>query len=146
MNSAGILSDMFNARERGLALALWSVAPFWGPVLGPLAGGFVGQYGGWRWVDGTTVIFTGAIWVFGTIFMPETYTPALLERRARKLSKMTGRVYKSKLEIERGEKSAKTVFGVAMKRPWVLLVREPIVLSLSIYAAIGKWNSLVVSG
>jgi hypothetical protein len=51
---------------------------------------------------------------------------------------MTVEVHKSKLEIEKGEKSAKEVFGIAMKRPWILMVREPIVLSLSVYAAIGK--------
>lgn len=32
---------MFPASERGLAMTLFAAAPFMGPVLGPIVGGFV---------------------------------------------------------------------------------------------------------
>jgi hypothetical protein len=81
-------------------------------------------------------IFTGALWIIGTLTIPETYTPVILRRRAAKLSKMTGKVYKSKMEIEHGKKTVAQEYKIALSRPWILLFREPIVLLLSIYMAI----------
>lgn len=137
VNSAGVIADMFTAKERGLAMMVYSSAPFLGPTIGPIAGGFVGQYGGWRWVDGMTVIFTGVSLILGVLLVPETYTPYLLIRRAKKLSKMSGKVYRSKLEVGKPPRSAKAVFRTAIARPWIILFFEPIVLLLSIYSAIG---------
>ena len=141
VNSAGVVSDMFIARERGLAVTVYCSAPFLGPTLGPIAGGFLGQHAGWKWVNGMTVIFSGLLWIIGGLVVPETYAPVLLIKRAKKLSTMTGKVYKSKLEIEKGAKSAKAVFSIALKRPWILLALEPIVLLLGVYIAIGKSNT-----
>lgn len=81
-------------------------------------------------------IFTGVLWIVGSFTIPETYTPVILRRRAAKLSKITGKVYKSKMEIDKGPTSVKQEFKTALGRPWVLLFREPIVLLLSIYMAI----------
>jgi MFS family permease len=33
-NAGGVIADMFPARERGLAMSIFSAAPFMGPVLG----------------------------------------------------------------------------------------------------------------
>ena len=137
VNAAGVIADMFPPRERGLAITVYCSAPFLGPTLGPICGGFLGQYGGWRWVDALCVIFTGVMWILGVVFVPETYTPYLLIRRAAKLSKLTGKVYKSKLEVDKGHKTVGEIFKVAIVRPWVLLIFEPIVLMLAIYAAVG---------
>ncbi|KAJ4361266.1 hypothetical protein N0V95_002035 [Ascochyta clinopodiicola] len=136
VNSAGVISDMFVASERGLAVTIYCSAPFLGPTLGPIAGGFLGQYAGWRWVDAMTVIFTGVLWFLTTTLVPETYAPYLLARRAKKLSQITGRVYRSKLEVGQGQKKPSTVFKVTIFRPWVLLFAEPIVLLVAVYAAI----------
>lgn len=81
-------------------------------------------------------IFTGALWITGALTIPETYSPLILRRRAAKLSALTGKVYKSKMEVEHGTKSISAEFKTALSRPWILLFREPIVLLLSIYMAI----------
>lgn len=81
-------------------------------------------------------IFTGIVWIIGTFTIPETYTPVILRRRAAKMSKMTGKVYRSRIEIDQGRKTLTQQFKTALSRPWVLLFREPIVLLLSIYMAI----------
>ena len=128
---------MFEARQRGLAMSIFAAAPFMGPTLGPIVGGFVGQTIGWRWVMGVSAIFTGVLWLLGTFTIPETYAPVLLRKRAAALSKMTGQVYRSELEIARGPPPTLTQnFKIALSRPWILLFREPIVLLLSIYMAI----------
>lgn len=144
VNSAGVISDIFTARERGLAITVYCSAPFLGPTLGPVCGGFLGQAAGWRWVDALGVLFCAALWILGSVFVPETYTPYLLQRRAAKLSKLTGKFYKSKLEVDKGTKSAGEIFKVAMVRPWILLFFEPIVLMLAIYAAVGMFLSRVL--
>ena len=35
-NSGGVIADIWSAQERGLASALFALAPFLGPVLGPI--------------------------------------------------------------------------------------------------------------
>lgn len=117
-------------------MRLGNSADILGPTLGPVIGGFLGQGAGWRWVQGFMAIFSGLIWMLGSLLVPETYAPLLLRKRAERLCKITGRVYRSKLDLERGDVSIKDAFGAALLRPWILLFAEPIVLLLSIYMAI----------
>ncbi|KAI9927004.1 hypothetical protein MW887_003385 [Aspergillus wentii] len=135
-NAGGVIADIFSAEERGLATSLFAGAPFLGPTLGPVIGGFLGENAGWRWVQGFLATFTGAIWLIETFLVPETYAPVLLRKRAERLSKISGKVYLSKLDRDRGKVSAGDAFGAALLRPWILLFVEPIVLLLSTYMAI----------
>jgi hypothetical protein len=81
-------------------------------------------------------IFTGVLWIICGLLVPETYAPVLLRKRAEKLSKLTGDVYASKSDAEKGKTSPSQAFKTALSRPWILLLKEPIVLLLSIYMAI----------
>lgn len=80
-------------------------------------------------------ILSGTLWILVSLVVPETYSPVLLERRAEKLSKLTGKSFISKLDKDK-KKSLGLALKTALTRPWVLLFREPIVLLLSIYMAI----------
>ncbi|KAI0538481.1 major facilitator superfamily transporter [Xylaria digitata] len=135
-NSGGVIADMFDAKDRGFAGALFAMAPFLGPAIGPIAGGFLGQAAGWRWVEGLMAIFTGVLWIAVALYVPETYAPVLLRKRAAALAKITGHHYISKLEVGRPKKTSVQLFTIAFVRPWVLLFREPIVTLLSLYLAI----------
>ncbi|KAH8821294.1 major facilitator superfamily domain-containing protein [Xylogone sp. PMI_703] len=134
-NSGGVVSDMFVARHRALAMLAFIGAPFLGPSIGPIACSYLAVASGWKWVAALITFFVGTAFV-AVLFVPETYHPVLLQRRAAKLSKITGKVYKSRLEIENGHKTPGRVFRTAMLRPWALLFREPIVLLFSLYMAI----------
>ncbi|EPQ31977.1 uncharacterized protein PFL1_00175 [Pseudozyma flocculosa PF-1] len=135
VNSGGTLADMFSANQRGLAMALFAAAPFLGPALGPITGGFLGESGGWKWVLGYVAIFAAVVTAVGILTLPETYAPYLLRKRAQRLSKVTGKHYICKLDKGK-DLRLKTMFSVALSRPWLLLFHEPIVLILSIYVAI----------
>jgi multidrug resistance protein len=135
-NAGGVIADMFPASQRGLAMSVFASAPFLGPTLGPIAGGFLGETEGWRWVEGLMAIFTGTLWIVGALTIPETYSPVILRRRAAKMSKVTGKVYKSKIEIQHGAKTIGQEFKTSLSRPWILLFMEPIVLLFSIYMAV----------
>ena len=134
--SGGVIADTFSVVERGLAASLYGAAPFMGPALGPIAGGFLAQGAGWRAVEWLLVAFSGTLLVTMYAFLPETYAPALLRQRAQTLSKVTGHVYCSKLDIEQEKIPLDRKLRVALSRPWMLLFREPIVLLMSLYLAI----------
>ncbi|KAK6386913.1 uncharacterized protein PV06_07869 [Exophiala oligosperma] len=135
-NAGGVIADMFPSNQRGLGMSIFAAAPFLGPVVGPIVGGFVGETIGWRWNEGVMACFTGVLWIFGTLTIPETYSPVILSRRAAKLSKKTGKVYISVLERRQGKTTPKAAFQKSLARPWALLFLEPIVLLISIYMAI----------
>ncbi|KAL9589391.1 MAG: hypothetical protein Q9203_001802 [Teloschistes exilis] len=156
-NSGGVIADLFPASQRGLALAVFACAdPHWyvlrtsvfatprylanndsvmdrWPASGPIVGGFVGETVGWRWLAGVMAIFTGFLWILGTLTIPETYAPLLLRNRASKLSRETGKIYLSKVEVGKPKPSLAKSLKIALSRPWVLLFLEPIVLLLSVY-------------
>lgn len=101
-----------------------------------VVGGFVGETIGWRWIQGVATIFTGVLWIILALTLPETYAPVLQRQRALRLSKMTGKVYRSHTDVRQGRRSFGTIVRTSLSRPWLLLFREPIVLLLSIYMAI----------
>ena len=49
---AAVFSDMFDNRTRGLAITVFSMTVFSGPLLAPFIGGFIVEsYLGWRWTE-----------------------------------------------------------------------------------------------
>lgn len=134
--SGGVIADTFPAVERGFAAGLYAGAPFMGPALGPVIGGFLAEGAGWRAVEWLLVALSGTVLLAMYLFLPETYAPVLLRKRAQALSKMTDRVYRSKVDMEQGRRPMTKILSVALSRPWVLLFCEPIVLLLSLYLAI----------
>ena len=49
---AAVFSDMFDNKTRGLAITLFSMTVFSGPLLAPFIGGFIVEsYLGWRWTE-----------------------------------------------------------------------------------------------
>ncbi|KAF5139453.1 Major facilitator-type transporter sor6 [Metarhizium anisopliae] len=120
VNSGGAIADLFPPVQRGLAMTIYCVAPLLGPILGPNVGGFATEY----------------IGLIGVIFVPETYGPVLLDRKAIALSKADKKVYISVLEKNKDKTQPSEVFGRALVLPWILLFREHIVLIASLYMAI----------
>ena len=41
---------MWVAEQRGKAMGLYTLGPILGPVIRPIAGGFISEYSTWRWV------------------------------------------------------------------------------------------------
>lgn len=46
----GVIGDMFVPCERGRATAMYGFGLLLGPIVGPIAGGYITQNLGWRWV------------------------------------------------------------------------------------------------
>ncbi|KAI5288395.1 hypothetical protein KEM54_005239 [Ascosphaera aggregata] len=131
----GTLSDLWSNEERGVPMAAFSAAPFLGPAIGPLVGGFVGDNKGWRWIYWLQLIFSAAIWAQMTFTVPETYTPALLKKRAQKMRKETGYAkYVTEQELDSRPTGEK--LRIFLLRPFQLLFLEPIVLFISLYMSV----------
>lgn len=47
----GVISDLFELEQRGLAMSIFSFGPLFRPVLGLICGGFIVNSAGWRWVS-----------------------------------------------------------------------------------------------
>jgi DHA1 family multidrug resistance protein-like MFS transporter len=160
-NAGGSLNDIGNPVFRTLGLPLFTTTGFVGPILGPIIGSYIAQSGlGWRWCYWITAIWNGASFVLVMLFMPETLGPALLKykaiawRKAASESDSAGRTSANDSEgstrgLESGEKKLETgrirwraeiedeSLGIALqrnlKRPFIMLVKEPILIFFSIY-------------
>lgn len=131
----GTLADMWKNEERGVPMAAFSAAPFVGPAIGPLAGGFLFDSAGWRWLYWLQMILAGVAWILITFTVPETYAPTLLKARAKKLRKQENDPkYVTEQELDSrplGEK-----IKIFLLRPFQLLFMEPIVLFISVYMSV----------
>ncbi|KAK3300728.1 major facilitator superfamily domain-containing protein [Chaetomium fimeti] len=131
----GTLADLWRNEERGVPMAAFSAAPFIGPAIGPLVGGFLSDAAGWRWLYWIQLILSFVVWVLITFTVPETYAPTILARRAAKLRKQTGdNGHVTEAELDQRPFSQR--IGVFLIRPFQLLFRELIVFLVSLYMSV----------
>ncbi|KAG6833185.1 hypothetical protein H0H87_010247 [Tephrocybe sp. NHM501043] len=136
---APMVSDIWNARERGLASAIYATVPFLGPVIGPIVGGFVAEnpHLGWHFNFWLIFLFSAITLCLGYIITPETYGPVLLRRRAENLTAASnGIVHYVSIHDLHLSRSFLQVMRVNLSRPFVFIVTEPIVLLLALYISV----------
>lgn len=122
----GLYADLYdNPIARGRAMAIFMAATTWGPIFGPVVSGFLSYYG-WRWPFWFLLIFAGVTWP-ALVFLPETYGPIILKRRARKIRKQTGSKHVfAPIELE--HTSLRDVIVKVLTRPFRMFFTEWIVL------------------
>ncbi|KAJ5234354.1 uncharacterized protein N7469_003522 [Penicillium citrinum] len=133
--AGGTVGDMFDRQELAFPMMLYTASPFIGPEVGPLVGGFINEFTTWRWTFYVLLIWTGVLLISMILFVPETYHPVLLRRKARKLRAETGDD-RWKAPIEKLERSVPQTVLRSMYRPILLLTLEPMCLNLCIFSAI----------
>ncbi|KAE8354222.1 major facilitator superfamily domain-containing protein [Aspergillus coremiiformis] len=131
----GTLADLWKNEERGVPMAAFSASPFLGPAIGPLAGGYLADAAGWRWLYWLMLILAFVAWVLISFTVPETYAPTILKRRAKKLRK-TQNDPKYVTETELDSRPLGEKLRIFLFRPFQLLFLEPIVLFISIYMSV----------
>lgn len=122
-NGAGTIADISTEENRARFMSWWSIAPLNGPVTGPLIGGYVYQYLGWRWDMWIVLILTGAaVLVMATV--RETYVPQILKQKAARRRKAENdERYWCQYD---SRKSTVELMKVNLSRPFVLSFTEPI--------------------
>lgn len=126
---------MFDNRTRGMAITIFSMTVFTGPLLAPFVGGFiVMSHLGWRWTEYIVAIMGFTAFTLNILFLEESYPPEILVAKASELRRRTKNwgihAKQEEIEIDFRELLQKN-----FSRPLRMLVSEPIVLLLSIYMA-----------
>ncbi|GAA6008917.1 hypothetical protein JCM10207_004025 [Rhodosporidiobolus poonsookiae] len=138
-NAGGVIADIWDPVGRGKAMAVFSSSVFLGPVIGPIVGGFLEMNQRYRWpyIFWIIMAWGGFSVISLAAFLPETYHPALLAKRAKKLRKQEPEK-NSELygELERADFSLKSIVTRTIARPCVMLVVEPLVLVVTVYLSI----------
>ncbi|KAI9051392.1 hypothetical protein LZ554_004439 [Drepanopeziza brunnea f. sp. 'monogermtubi'] len=131
----GVFADIYgDPVTRGRAMAIFMGGTCIGPLIAPAISGFVGPSLGWRWVFWIGLMFAGASWV-PLIFLPETYGPILLARRAAHLRSSTGdKNIFAPIELE--QKGWKQMATVTLTRPLRMLFFELLVLATCLYVSL----------
>lgn len=130
---AAIFSDIYSSRQRGTAIAMFSSTVFLGPMLAPFIGGFINlSYLGWRWTAYIPAIMGFTAFVLNLLFLKESYPPVVLVEKASELRRRTKNwgIHAKQEEIE---VDFKELVVNNFSRPLRLLVKEPLILAVTIY-------------
>lgn len=146
-----MLGDIWSPEQRGTALVFYAFSVVGGPTIGPIVGGAVVQsYLRWRWTQYVrdyiassskiptydkkfTGIYMMTLLILDILILDETYPPALLVAKARRLRHETGNwaLHAKHEEWDVSFKQMAVKFGV---RPFQLLM-TPICLFVAMYAS-----------
>lgn len=128
------LGDIFNLMQLPYALTGWAAFATAGPALGPLISGFSVPATNWHWSLWEIVWLAGPVFVFMFFFMPETSTPTILQRRAQRLRRLTGKeILRSQSEIEQSNLKVSEIIVQSLWRPLQINLLDPSVLFTSLY-------------
>ncbi|KZV65969.1 MFS polyamine transporter [Peniophora sp. CONT] len=137
-NSGGVIADIWDPITRGTATSIFTTMVFLGPVLGPIVSGFIAEdTGNFRWVFWVMTMFAGSCSVLTIAFLPETYAPKILEKRAKRLRKEDPVKNKDVYaEAERQDWEFHALMDRTIKRPFKMLAVEPILLLVTVYLSV----------
>ncbi|KGO78092.1 Major facilitator superfamily domain, general substrate transporter [Penicillium italicum] len=127
--AGGTIGDLFTREQLQLPMMIYTATPFAGPVLGPMLGGFINYNTSWQWSFYMIIIWSATLWILCIFFMPETYAPVLLRRRALKHAVFSDQATHTPADSMRG------ALMKSMYRPFLLLALEPMCLCLCVYTA-----------
>ncbi|KEY67963.1 hypothetical protein S7711_02168 [Stachybotrys chartarum IBT 7711] len=122
-NGPGSVVDISRPEYLALYMSIWSIAPLNSPTTGPLIGGFIFEYLGWRWTNWIVLIMAGC-GIAMQLSLKETYAPIILKRKAARMRKETDDPRwwcQYDLRV-----SAVELFKINLSRPFTLAAREPI--------------------
>ncbi|KIY70320.1 MFS general substrate transporter [Cylindrobasidium torrendii FP15055 ss-10] len=133
--AGGTVSDLFDDKTVSNPMAVYTISPFIGPVFGPLISGFVNQNLWWRWTYWIMIIWIFCQFLVILIFVPETFAPVIIKRKAAKLRKETGdsRYW---APLDHHDKSLVWEIVVSCYKPFELMIYDRMALLLNIWTAL----------
>lgn len=134
VNGGASIADMVPQNKRGAFMGAFSVGPFLGPAISPVAGGFLSTAAGWRWVFWLVTIVAGAISLIFLLIARETYAPILLQRKVDRARKETGNRHLQHI-LDKGI-SPKDRMKLGMVRPFKLLFLSEIGAICALYMTV----------
>ncbi|GFF98000.1 MFS general substrate transporter [Aspergillus udagawae] len=132
-NSPASVNDIVSDEHRALAFGFWSIGPTNGPVYGPIVGGFVFEHLDWRWTNWIVLIVGGAVLAL-LVYIKETYAPVILRKQADQRRKETQNP--RWWARYNGSQDLKSSLKTSLRRPFVMIMTEPICMFWDSYVAI----------
>jgi DHA2 family multidrug resistance protein len=86
--SQAILMEIFPARQRGMAMAIWGLGVMVSPIVGPTVGGWITDNYSWRWIFYLNLPFGAVALALGSAFLEDP--PESAEARARATGPLDG--------------------------------------------------------
>lgn len=134
-NAPGVLADVWGPIERGNAMAVFSMMTFVGPALGPVVSGFVQLKENWRWTF-YVLLWLGGVTELLMFAIPETLPSVVLLNKAKRIRRAKVPGFEKVLApVEAENRSLMAIFGVALTRPWKILV-DPISFFVAVYLSV----------
>ncbi|PLW56143.1 hypothetical protein PCANC_04660, partial [Puccinia coronata f. sp. avenae] len=132
-NSGAVIADVWDSVHRAHALSWQVTMPFLGTALGPVLGSAINKSGlGYPWIFWSIMILSVATWFLIFFTVPETYSPILLVKKAKKLRETTGDV-RFYAEHEKANCSFIGILRRTLLRPVEMMMTEPILLLILVY-------------
>jgi DHA1 family multidrug resistance protein-like MFS transporter len=127
-----VLADVYTNVHRGVAISIYALTVFGGPLFAPFIGGFMSMAIGWRWTLWLVSILGFLDVCLLLVWLDETYHPIILANKARVIRHQTGNwgihARHETIEVDFHEVSRKY-----FTRPLRMLITEPIVLAVTLY-------------
>lgn len=115
----------------------WVSAAYCGPAIGPLLSGFAVTAKGWRWSLWEILWAAGPIFIVMFMFLPETSTPNILLRRARRLRKLTdNKRLLAQSEIDQKNLRPSAILMDAIAKPMEITIKDPAIAFVNLYTAL----------
>ncbi|KAI1454362.1 major facilitator superfamily transporter [Annulohypoxylon moriforme] len=67
-----VVADIITSAERGHYVGYTSLPILLAPAVGPIIGGILSEFVGWRWIFWLLAILAGVVLIFHALFLPET--------------------------------------------------------------------------
>lgn len=128
--AGGTIADIWTPMQLPFGLPFVTFAAYSGPILGPVVSAYTPNIG-FAWADWISLILVGAALIFVLLAQPETYSPVLLEWRAKHLRALTG---DNRYQASHASASSLgTRLLINSYRPFNMIWTEPIILVFSFY-------------
>lgn len=105
---------------------------FIGPCVAPICGAYISSNTDWRWIFWSTSLFDVLVQLLALLFLSETFAPTILERKAKKIRKSTGRNVRT--EFDTDERFSK-ILRKRLILPFIMMFTHPAVQAPSLYRA-----------
>lgn len=129
----GTVVDILPPQKRGLGIMVWNLPLVAGPIIGPVAGGFLVQAAGWRWLFWLVAISSGTAALAAAVVMRESNPSVILKRKTKRLQKETGNP-NLRSKMDQGL-TANQLLLRALVRPTKLLLLSPVCGLFCLYNA-----------
>ncbi|KAH7084632.1 multidrug transporter [Paraphoma chrysanthemicola] len=131
------MGDLYSLLYLPYPLALWVVAAFAAPAIGPLLSGFSVPALNWRFSQWEILWMAGPVFILFLFFLPETQPTTILLHRAERLRKLTGNErIRSQTEVDNKGMTFGAMLLDAIIKPIEICIKDPAILFVNLYTAL----------